>query len=70
VAQVPSAALRAVRYQVRIQREGFPIYRAEVDAENESEAVDKVFERETTPAWALESDWQDVTVDEVTDESA
>jgi hypothetical protein len=57
------------RYRVRIQREGFPVYRRTVDAADENAAVSRVLGDETTPEWAAEADWQDVTVDQPTREA-
>ncbi len=51
------------RYRVRIQREGLPVYWRTVDAADEHEAASKVLDGETTPGWAADADWQDVTVD-------
>jgi hypothetical protein len=54
-----------VKHRVTIQRDGSPVYEAEVDADSKREAVEKVLARASTPEWAINSRWQDVVVDEL-----
>jgi len=58
-----------VKHRVTIQRDGAVVYQADIEADSRREAVEKVFARQSTPEWALQSRWQDVLVEELPDSS-
>jgi hypothetical protein len=57
-----------MKHRVTIQRAGSAVYQADVEADSRREAVEKVFARESTPGWALQTRWQDVLVEELPDD--
>jgi hypothetical protein len=56
-----------MKHRVTIQRDGSVVYQADIEADSRREAVEKVFARQSTPEWALQSRWQDVLVEELPD---
>jgi len=56
-----------VKHRVTIQRDGSAVYQTNIEADSRPEAVEKVFARQSTPEWARQSRWQDVLVEELSD---
>jgi hypothetical protein len=55
--------VRPVKYRITVDRDGFKRFTTDVDAENESDALDKVHARQSTPDWVREARAFDVRIE-------